>query len=54
MIEDVQHNHDHLKSMLVDTAAGDVLIPLPDVAKGELSRANIRRSPPMAKPSATT
>lgn len=38
MIEDVQHNRDHLKSMLVDTAAGDVLIPLPDVAKGELGR----------------
>ncbi len=38
MIEGIQHNRNQLKAMLVDTAAGDVLIPLPDVAKSELGR----------------
>ena len=35
MIEGAQH---YLKPMLADTATGDVLIPLPEVAKSDLGR----------------
>jgi predicted DNA-binding transcriptional regulator AlpA len=38
MYKDAFNSHTGLKAVLFDTAAGDVLIPLPEVAKGELGR----------------